>query len=177
MVNKSLKEWNATVEALGNGLQTILIRKVFTTIPEFLLYPSVRYTQNNKYLDQFNPKYQKFVEEHSLPKKENDKTEIKYFATAENFIKLPATRIGSLKKYYIWTPEHVKSYLGSIQAHVWILRVYKLKEPYMAEPTRAMTFANLEKGISLEGIKPVINDKDFAKIVNEISKKGKMILD
>ena len=177
MVNKCLKEWNAITEALGNGIQTILLRKYPTSIPEFLLYPSTRYTQNNRYLDQFNPKYQQFVEENSFPKKENDKTEIKYFATVENLMQIPTTRVGTLKNQYIWTSDHVKSYLGGSNAYIWVLRVYKLKKPYMAEPTKAMTFVNLKEGISLEGIKPVLNDKEYAKIVETISTKGKFLLD
>lgn len=175
MVNKCLKEWNATVEALGNGLQTILIRKSFTTIPNFLLYPSVRYSNKNNFIDQFNPKYHSFVEENTLPNIKNNRTEIKYYAMIENFMELNSNRIGSLKKNYIWTKEHVQSYLDGNKAHVWILRIYKLKEPYLAAPSRAMTFVNLKKDVSLSGLKPVLTDKEYNKVVNEIKYKGKFI--
>ena len=74
-------------------------------------------------------KYQTFAEENALPKKDNNKTEIKYFATVEKVIEKPSQRIGFLNKYHIWTNEHVKSYLNNKKAYVWILRVYKLKEP------------------------------------------------
>jgi len=39
--HKCLKEWNATIEALGQGKQTILIRSCKTNFTEFLLYPTV----------------------------------------------------------------------------------------------------------------------------------------
>lgn len=71
-------------------------------------------------------------------------------------------------KHHIWANEHVKSYLGKQKAYVWILRVYKLKEPVMAGRTKGMLFANLDKEVSLEGIKPVLSDKDFSKIATDI---------
>ncbi|WP_369829823.1 DUF1802 family protein [Methanobrevibacter sp. 87.7] len=40
-ITKCLNEWNATIEALGQGKQTILIRKYNTSLKEFLLYPTV----------------------------------------------------------------------------------------------------------------------------------------
>ncbi|MGZ7136043.1 MAG: DUF1802 family protein [Methanobacterium sp.] len=39
-INKCLKEWNAIIEALGQGKQSILIRYYKTYIKEFLLYPN-----------------------------------------------------------------------------------------------------------------------------------------
>ena len=44
-ITKCLNEWNATIEALGQGKQTILIRKYNTTLNEFLLYPTVSYAK------------------------------------------------------------------------------------------------------------------------------------
>ena len=39
-ITKCLNEWNATLEALGQGKQTILIRKYNTSVEKFLLYPT-----------------------------------------------------------------------------------------------------------------------------------------
>ena len=50
---KCLNEWNATVEALGQGKQTILIRKYSTTLNEFLLYPTVSYVIKDNYASHF----------------------------------------------------------------------------------------------------------------------------
>ena len=49
----SLNEWNAIIEALGHGKQTILIRKYGTNINEFLLYPTIGYTKTNDILNFF----------------------------------------------------------------------------------------------------------------------------
>ena len=55
---KCLKEWNATIEALGQGKQTILIRNYKTNVTEFLLYPTVSYALKDDYLESFQGEYQ-----------------------------------------------------------------------------------------------------------------------
>lgn len=167
-ITKCLNEWNATVEALGQGKQTILIRKYRTNIDKFLLYPTYSYINQFNFIYSFKREFQDFVKENALPKKDKNKTEVKYFAKVEKVIEKPAQRIGSLNKYHIWTNEHVKSYLGSGKAYVWILRVYELKEPVMAERTMGMRYANLLEEVSLDGIKAVLSDKEFLKIVEAI---------
>ena len=44
---KCLNEWNATIEALGNGKQSVLIRKYGTSLKGFLLYPTVSYANKD----------------------------------------------------------------------------------------------------------------------------------
>lgn len=170
-LKKCLNEWNATIEALGQGKQTILIRKYNTTLDKFLLYPTVSYAHKTGFLKSFHKKYLSFAKENALPKREGKKIEVKYYAEVEKIIERPSTRIGVLKKYFIWTPEHVKAYMGGKNAYVWILRVYKLKKPVLTERTNGMRYANLLEGVSLDGIEPVINDNNFAKIVEEIENK------
>ena len=169
-ITKCLNEWNATIEALGQGKQTILIRKYKTNIEKFLLYPTVSYTIKDNYLDSFEKEYKSFAEQNALPKRDNNGTEIKYFATVEKIIEKSSQRIGSLNKYHVWTNEHVKSYLGNQKAYIWVLRIYKLKQPVMAERTMGMRYANLKESVSLEGIKPVFSDAIFSKIVKKIEK-------
>ena len=74
-ITKCLNEWNATVEALGQGKQTILIRKYNTNLKEFLLYPTTSYALKDNYLDSFTNK--DFAKNNVLPKKENNKTDMK----------------------------------------------------------------------------------------------------
>lgn len=169
-ITKCLNEWNVTIEGLGQGKQTILIRNYGTTLNEFLLFPTVSYLKA-EYITSFQPKYKEFVNDNASPMKDEKRLEIKYFAKVERVIEKPTSRIGSLKNYYIWTSAHVKSYLNTSKAHVWILRVYKLKEPVMAERTKGMRYANLLEPVSLEGIQPVLSDSEFSKIVQEIENK------
>ena len=87
--NKCLKEWNATVEALGQGKQSILIRNYKTNLNEFLLYPTVSYAMKDDYLDSFQKNYHDFVENNVLPLKKDDEVLIKYYATLKKITEKP----------------------------------------------------------------------------------------
>ena len=166
-ITKCLNEWNATIEALGQGKQTILIRKYGTTLNEFLLYPTISYANKEDVLDSFQDDCKSFIKDNLLPAGENRKYEVKYYATVEEVIEKPSTRIGAFNKFHIWTHDHVKDYLGRKQAKIWILRVYKLDKPQMLKRSNGMLYANVNKPIKLEG-KPVIPDNKFNKLKEEI---------
>ena len=163
-ITKCLNEWNATIEALGQGKQTILIRKYGTTLNEFLLYPTVSYANKEDILDSFQDK--EFAENNLLPNGDGA-YEVKYYATVEEVIEKPSTRIGSFNKFHIWTRDHVKGYLGRKEAKIWILRVYKLDKPQMLKRNMGMRYANVDKPVKLEG-KPVIPDAEFNKLKEDI---------
>ena len=167
-ITKCLNEWNATIEALGQGKQTILIRKYGTNIKEFLLYPTVSYALKDNFLESFQEDYKDFVKDNSLPNKKDSKFEVKYYARVEKIIEKPSSRIGGLNKYHIWTRNHVKSYLGNSKAQVWILRVYELDEPKFLSRTRGMKYANVNEEVSLDNLKPVISDSEFENIIKGI---------
>ena len=160
-----ITEWNATIEALGQGKQTILIRKINTTQKEFLLYPTISYANKEDILDSFQDK--DFVKDNLLPNGENRTYEVKYYAKVEEVIEKSSSRIGTLNKFHIWTREHVKSYLGRNSAKIWILRVYKLDSPQKLKRTNGMVYANVEKPVKLEG-SPVLSDEEFMKLKEEI---------
>lgn len=166
-ITKCLNEWNATIEALGQGKQTILIRKYDTTLKEFLLYPTVSYANKDDILDSFQEEYKSFVKDNLLPASENKPYEVKYYATVEEIIDKPSTRIGAFNKFHIWTRDHVKNYLGRKEAKIWILRVYELDEPQMLNRTNGMLYATVDKPVKLEG-KPVISNDNFNKLKEEI---------
>lgn len=108
------------------------------------------------------------MESNSLPDKKEDKVLIKYFAKVEKIVEKPVSRIPSPKNY-IWTRDHVKNYMTGKTAYTWILRVYKLKEPYWAEPTPgAIKFANLKEKVSIDGMEPVFDDEEFQNILSKI---------
>ncbi len=166
-ITKCINEWNATIEALGQGKQTILIRKYGTTLKEFLLYPTVSYALKDNVLESFSD--EEFVKDNLLPAGEDGTYEIKYYATVEEVIEKSPSRIGAFNKFHIWTRDHVKNYLGRKPAQIWILRVYKLDEPQMLKRNRGMRYANVEKPVKLEGT-PVIPDAEFNKLKREILK-------
>lgn len=164
-ITKCLNEWNTTIEALGQGKQTILIRKYNTTLKEFLLYPTTSYANKDDILDSFQDK--EFVKDNLLPNGENRTYEVKYFAKVDEVIEKPSTRIGAFNKFHIWTRDHVKNYLGRKPAKIWILRVYKLNEPQKLKRSNGMIYANVDKPVKLEGT-PVLTDDEFKKVKEEL---------
>ncbi len=52
-ITKCLNDWNATIEALGNKEQTIILRKTSTTQKDFLLDPTVSYAKKDNVLYSF----------------------------------------------------------------------------------------------------------------------------
>ena len=164
-ITKCLNEWNATIEALGQGKQTILIRKYRTTLKEFLLYPTVSYALKNNVLDSFQDP--DFAKDNLLPTCEDGTYKIKYYATVESVIEKPSSRSGTFNKFHIWTRDHVNDYLGRKPAQIWILRVYELDEPQMLKRNRAIRYANVDHPVELEG-KPVLSDSEFDKLKEDI---------
>lgn len=166
--NKAIKEWNAVVEALGKGKQSILIRKYASTNREFLLYPTFSYAIKDDYLTMFKEDYQPFVEENVLPLKRDDEVQIKYYASVEKILEKSVGSMGKLNNMHMWTNAHVKSYLENKKGFVWLLRVYELEEPIFAEKNMGMVFANLKTGASLDGMEPVISDDEFKEIESKL---------
>lgn len=167
-ITKCLNEWNATIEALGQGKQSILIRKYSTNVNDFLLYPTVSYALKDNYLDSFKEDCVDFVKDNTFPTKKDSGFEVKYYAKVENIVEKSSARIGTLNDYHIWTRNHVKCYLGKSKAQIWILRVYELDEPKFLTRTRGMKYANVTEEVSLNNLKPVLSDDEFENILKGI---------
>lgn len=172
-VKTYLKEWNAVIEALGQGLQTVIIRKYPTSINNFLLYPTSRYTLDNNYLDSFQDKYKSFVKNNALPSGEEKKLEIKYFVKCEGIVEIPYNKVGFLEDYSIWTSKHVQSYLNKKNASIWLLRVFKISEPYMTRISMGLRYSKISKELSFDNksLRPVLKENAFNGIVGEILNK------
>lgn len=167
-MKKCFKEWNAVVEALGKGKQSILIRKYRTNVDKFLLYPTVSYTVKDDYLTFFKEKYADFVGKNSLPDTKEGNVEIKYYASVEKIVEASTKKISSFDRLHIWNKNHIKSYMGDKKGYIWVLRIYKLPEPIMASAKKAaITFAELDTDISLENSAPVLSDKEFENIISK----------
>ena len=141
---------------------SLILSKILSN--EFLLYPTVSYSNKEDILDSFQDK--EFAKNNLLPNGD-DGYEVKYYATVEEVIDKPSTRIGSFNKFHIWTRDHVKNYLGRKEAKIWILRVYKLDKPQILKRNMGMRYANVDKPVKLEG-KPVIPDDEFNKLKKDI---------
>lgn len=166
--NKCLNEWNATVEALGTGKQSVLIRSYDTKVDSaFLLYPTYSYVNRNEVPDCYQKEYKNFVDENLLPQRNDEKTLVKYYAEVIKTSEKNISRIGTLNKYHIWTREHVVSHMSRKKPYAWLLRVYKLDNPVMLKRSRGMTWATVDKDVELKGTS-VISDEEFEKIIDSI---------
>ena len=166
--NKCLNEWNATVEALGSGEQTVLIRSYDTNVDSaFLLYPTYSYANRKEVPDCFRDEFKNFVDDNLLPERDGEKTLVKYYAEVVKSSEKTISRIGTVNKFHIWTREHVVSHMNRKKPYVWLLRVYKLGKPVMLKRSRGMTWATVDKDVELKGT-PVISDKEFETIKDSI---------
>lgn len=163
-----MKEWNATIEALGQGKQTVLVRGHRTSIDKFFLYPTFVYSNKPRFLNGFQGKYKSFVIENSFnPQK--DRVVIKYFATVEDIIERPYNNFRLSENFYIWKRDHIKNYLKGRNPKIWILRVYELIDPFVTDPVHGpITFGKFSKEYSYENAKPVLSDEEFNSIVEKI---------
>jgi len=166
-INKCLNEWNAIVEALGNGLQTVLIRKYSTSLKEFLLYPTRSYTMKEDFLKAFKKEYRDFAAKNSHPQMKDDQVFVKYYAKVIDILERPKNRLGKINKYHVWAPEHVRSYIPQ-KAYIWILRVYELEKPVYTERSKGIVYATTKKSVDISGIKPVIDNGKFNEILEQM---------
>lgn len=165
MFKKCIKDGNPIVEALGKGLQTVFIRtyKPASVGRSFLFFPTSFYKKLNVN-STFKPEYNDFVMENIEPNKSDGLVDIKYFANVEYVIEDKNINLNDFDNYHIWNEKHVTKYIGDKNAYIWLLRVYKLKGPNLVHNAVGNVYANVEEPISLDSMKPVISDKDFAKI-------------
>ncbi|MDD6285091.1 MAG: DUF1802 family protein [Methanobacteriaceae archaeon] len=170
-ITKCLNEWNAIIEALGQGKQSILIRKYSTTLNQFLLYPTKTYSTKENYLDFFKKEYRTFVKENLLPNSDkNKKYEVKYLAKVVS-VKTVTNRFGRFDNYHIWNKKHISSYFKNKKANLWLLRIYKLDEPQYLSRSHGITYANVNKEINIDNISPVVSDDDFEDLKKDILNK------
>ena len=177
-LTRALKEWSAVVDALGQGIQTVLSRKYPPTYNKFLLYPTYGFSRRKNYLNlYFQPQYHEFVKK-SVESKEKGKTEIRYYVEVNDVIKISRSdfeKFRNLLGHYIWSPEHVFNYFKDEkykEAYVWILRIYKISNPQSIEDLSrgALTYANLPIEISTAGCTPIIDDSKFQSTIKEIKR-------
>ena len=167
-ITKCLNEWNAIIEALGKGEQTILIRRYSTTLKEFLLYPTISYVNYKNFSNSFKKEYADFVESNLLPNFKGKEYEIKYYAKVEKIMKKTPRSVSNLNKFHIWDKNHVNDYVRGKNPYVWVLRVYKIENPEFLSRTRGMRYANVNKEVKLDNLTPVLSDEEFNKILSEL---------
>ena len=179
--DKALKEWGTVVEALSNGMQTLLIRRRKPTHDEFFLYPTYGIKQTRKsFQKQFHEIYGKV-----MSSKLKGKVEIKCYAQIKEIIEVnDPKRLVDLSEHYIWTSSHVADYFKESKknkVYVVILRTFKLPEPKIVDVFLGISWVNLPEPISTVNCVSVLADEEFNNKVNQIKaqlegRKAKVII-
>jgi predicted type IV restriction endonuclease len=169
--DKALKEWGTVVEALSNGIQTLLIRRRRPAHNEFFLYPTYGIKQTRKcFQKQLHDIYDK-----AMSSKLNGKVEIKCYSQVEEIIEVnDLQRLVDLSDHYIWTSSHVEEYFKESKknkVYVVILRTFNLPEPKIVDVFPGLSWVNLPEPISTMNCVPVLTDADFNSKVNQIKAK------
>jgi hypothetical protein len=171
--NKALKEWGTVIEALSDGIQTILIRRRAPVHNEFFLYPTFGPKQTRRsFQKQFHGIYDKAVA--SKPRR---KVMIKCYAQVKENIEVSnVERLENLSDHFIWTSSHVEDYFKKSKrpkVYVLILRTFQLPEPKTVDIFRGISWVNLLEPISTVNCVPVLTDEEFRTKLNEIRSKLK----
>ena len=169
--NKALKEWATVVKALGEGKQTILIRKgeLKSTYDEFFLYPTFTRQIKDKFKGQFHSDF-----DATRTGRAKGKVMIEFYAQIKEVSRVTKSKkLLELDSYYIWTSSHVEDYFQKTKdekLYVIILRVFKLPKPAFIEPPGpgSIVWINLPKPISTQGLVPVLKDGEFKNTVERI---------
>lgn len=173
------KEWSAVVDALGQGIQSVMMRTYKPRYSPFLLYPTFSYGTTSGAEQKFQQRYRQFanqsVEQTRKMAHEELLVQISYFAYVDQVIEVPKTKWKILEPYFMWSTDHILSYVnkppGTLKGYLWILRVFELPKP--------CKFGRLSQGgppaeyrhcepVSIRDSKPILTDEQFATLKAEI---------
>ena len=176
------KDDNSVIEAVGQGKQIIFIRNKGNKKHRYLLlypFPKSNFKIMGSSIESdIHDEYVDFFKMYENPRIENDEVEIKYFAHCEDVIKYDENiDLNVFVKYSIWTKKHLEGYCNHKNTHLWILRVYKLKEPFYLSKNGSHDFFNLEdyypvifEDMDTLEAEPVLSDEEFNEIKRNLLK-------
>lgn len=182
-VLSGFKDDNSVIEAVGQGKQIIFIRNKNNRRHEYLLlypFPNSNFQIMGSSIEtDIHEEYVDFFKDYENPRIENNEVEIKYFARCEDVIKYTEDiDLDVFVKYSIWTKTHLSGYCNHSNTHLWILRVYKLKEPFYLPKNRSHDFFNLESyypeifsNMDTLEAEPVLSDEEYNQIKNSLLKE------
>ena len=175
----ALKEWNTTIEALGNGQIIAVWRKggiddspnirtlnsTFTVEQkQFVLFPTVTHQGPEKIKQEF---WNLSTEKSSLNK--DNQIKVKYWAEVENSLELDSIeQLLNISSELINTNEHLISSWNLYPDHkgkVLLLRVYKLSNPilvpYSQDYSGCKSWIELKIDVPKIGSTPLLSFKEF----------------
>ncbi len=179
----ALKEWQVVCAALGQGLQTITLRKggieeeqgeFRPRFPKFLLYP----TREHQTAAAIQPSYRHLLEHNSPQPPEPGKLCFDLWATFERGYPILSRKTAlALARFTVWTPDALSKRFDLYPEKpmiLMILRVHKLPHPLIIseDPSYAgcrswVPLVNFRPSPDLTG-PPVLDHERFTKTTVEI---------
>ncbi len=173
-MRKAFKEWAVVDEALGQGAQTILLRKggiheregrFEIEHDEFLIYP----TYLHQTPEHLKPEFRAACRDE---RPDPNQIYIRHYARVADVFRAPPTPddADQWNDLHIYSPELVRyryEYKTDRPVYVLLVRVHRLGEPAWIEetPTYAgcRSWVELDEDISVANATPVLDDAAFAK--------------
>ena len=181
----AFKEWAAVVEALGDGQQSIILRKggihekggQFS--PEhssFLLFPT--FEHQNK--EDLRPEFWNFLEkENEWKASARDKIPFKYFAKLEKSWEInDFERLSNLSFSHIWSEKALrKRFEYGKEKNVFLMLVRMFRLPVISSIEHRPSYGGckswvtLQNEVSIKNSAPVISDIAFSKLRESLEKR------
>ncbi len=174
----SFKEWAIIVEALGQGLQSIILRKggisegkggFRVQHSRFWLFP----TQYHQQLEKTRPIVFPYQDNHRY---EEGYVALKYFAEiSDSYFLNNWEKVQKLKEFHFWTEPVIRErfdYSKEKGLHVMIVRVFRLSL-YFTLPNSAAyegckSWIEVPEDFTQHHSVPVLEEKDFAERRNQL---------
>lgn len=173
----AFKEWSVICAALGNGKQSLILRKggvedgaegIRIETPEFWLYPTFLHQEEQPVKDGSA----------SNPRPSDSMIRIQHYAVVERADFIPTeVALARLQKFHIWSNSTITERFHYRKPGLWalIVRVYVLEKPYeMVQSTEmagCRTWVKLPLELSTRGLRPVLSDEEFKQVRTEIESR------
>ena len=180
----ALKEWAAIEQILAAGHSTILLRKggirerkrdFEVDHREFWLFPT-HYHQNP---DELVPGFEWALESGRAAEPDGDHVRIEHYAVVEDAFRVEdleaLRRLEGLHPLEATTVESRFHYRDRLHLHVLVLRVHRVREPYVIPNTLdyegCISWVELDDPLSTVGSVPVLDDAAFEAARREVAER------
>ena len=180
-LNHALKEWAVAVEALEAGATILLLRKggireegnnFQLKYPQVWLYPTYEHQKPHLLKPEYASKVN-IVDSGWHP----ETVRIGSYANITQVLLVrEPSQISLLQPYHIWNEQMIGDRLKwkpNQPLSILLLRVYRLSQPKMIAYNPSYggckSWLNLTQSISIEGLKPVLDDDTYNRQVAEIA--------
>lgn len=176
--NIALKEWSSVVQAVREGIQTVLLRKggieeeggsFRVAHDEFIFYP----TYEHQHREALAPRYQRFITSHPM-----GAATITLDTYARVLDAYPIRRLIHTEPFshlHIWSPEHVaERFHYKPEDPVWLVvfQGFRLDQPVAIpddpEYAGCRSWVRLSQAISIAYARPILSDRRLEEVRDSV---------